>query len=330
MLPVRPLTALLVCLLALSAAAAPARPNLILIIADDMAWDDCGAYGNKAVRTPNLDRFAREGMRFDRAFLTASSCSPSRSSMITGRYPHSTDAEQLHWPLPKAQVTFAEKLKAAGYWTAAVGKWHLGNEVKDRFDVVHEAGAGGFQLQVDADGKAKKMIAEKDESGCAEWIPTLQARPKDKPFFLWLAALDPHRDYQEKAIPNPHKPADVIVPPYLPDAPDTRRDLALYYDEITRLDGFIGQVLAELEKQGVAENTVIVFLSDNGRPFPRCKTTLYDSGIKTPFLARWPGQVKPGSVCGSLVSSVDLARRFWNSLGFQFRQASRGRALFPC
>src|SRR3954454_20129901 len=104
-------------------------PNFILMIADDMAWNDCGAYGNASIRTPNLDSLAREGMRFDRAFLTCSSCSPSRSSIITGRYPHNTDAEELHWPLPPDQVTFVERLKAAGYWTAAAGKWHLGPAV---------------------------------------------------------------------------------------------------------------------------------------------------------------------------------------------------------
>ncbi len=127
-------------------AAGPGRPNVVLIIADDMAWDDCGAYGNPKVRTPNIDRLAREGMRFDRAFVTASSCSPSRSSILTGRYPHNTGAEELHWPLPPEQVTFVEKLKASGYWTAAAGKWHLGNAVKDRFDVVREADPSGFQL----------------------------------------------------------------------------------------------------------------------------------------------------------------------------------------
>ena len=120
-------------------AEASSRPNIVLLIADDMAWDDCGAYGHKTVRTPNLDKLARQGMRFDRAFLTASSCSPSRSSMITGRYPHSTGAQQLHWPLPPDQVTFVELLKKAGYWTAAAGKWHLGDAVKDRFDLVKEA-----------------------------------------------------------------------------------------------------------------------------------------------------------------------------------------------
>ena len=131
------------------------RPNVILIIADDMGRDDCGAYGNPKVKTPNIDRLAREGMRFDRAFVTASSCSPSRSSIITGRYPHNTDAEELHWPLPAEQVTFVEKLKAAGYWTAAAGKWHLGNAVKDRFDVVREADPSGFQLAPGTDAKAR-------------------------------------------------------------------------------------------------------------------------------------------------------------------------------
>ena len=124
----------------------PKRPNVVLIIADDLGRDDCGAFGNPHVRTPNIDRLAREGMRFDRAFVTASSCSPSRSSLITGRYPHNTDAEELHWPLPPAQVTFVETLKAAGYYTAAAGKWHLGNAVKNRFDLVREANAAGFQL----------------------------------------------------------------------------------------------------------------------------------------------------------------------------------------
>lgn len=282
------------------------RPNIILIIADDMGWDDCGAYGHPTIRTPNIDRLGAEGIRFTNAFLTTSSCSPSRASIITGRYPHSTDAEQLHWPLPAEQVTFVELLKDAGYWTAAAGKWHLGNAVKDRFDVVHEADVSGFQLPTGQDGSAPAMIA-RERSGCERWISTLQNRPKDQPFFLWLAALDPHRDYEEGIIPNPHRPEDVRVPPYLPDVEDVREDLALYYDEITRLDTYVGQVLDELGKQGVEDDTFVLFISDNGSPFPRDKTTLYDSGIKTPWLARWPGRVKAGTVCTQLVSSVDIA-----------------------
>ncbi len=281
-------------------------PNIVLIIADDMAWDDCGACGHPTVRTPNLDRLAAEGIRFTNAFVTTSSCSPSRASLITGRYPHNTDAEQLHWPLPAEQVTFVELLKAAGYWTAAAGKWHLGEAVKDRFHVVHEADPAGFQLPAGPSGPEPTMIAA-EKSGCERWISTLRSRPQDRPFFLWLAALDPHRDYEEGIIPVPHRPQEVRVPPYLPDVPEVRRELALYYDEITRLDGYVGQVLEELEEQGVAGNTFILFLSDNGRPFPRDKTTLYDGGIKTPWIVRWPARVRPNGICEQLVSTVDIA-----------------------
>ena len=114
------------------------RPNIVLIIADDMAWDDSGPYGNDRVRTPNLDKLAAEGMKFTNAILTASSCSPSRASIITGRYPHRTGADELHWPVPAKQKTFVEKLRAAGYWTAAAGKWHLGTEIRDRFDLIRD------------------------------------------------------------------------------------------------------------------------------------------------------------------------------------------------
>ena len=278
------------------------RPNIVLIIADDMAWDDSGVYGNPSVRTPNIDKLAKEGLRFTSAFVTISSCSPSRASLITGRYPHNTDAEQLHWPVPANQVTFVEKLKAAGYWTAASGKWHLGPAMKNRFNLVDDPGEAGFQT----DPKTGKMLAA-DDSGAAGWIPLLQQRPKDKPFFLWLAALDPHRDYVENAIPNPHRPADVRVPLHLPDTPEVRYELALYYDEISRLDGNVGKVMAELERQGVADNTLILFISDNGRPFPGAKTTLYDVGIREPLIAKWPKSIRPGQVSRSLISSIDLA-----------------------
>ncbi len=285
-----------------------APPNLVLIIADDLAWDDVGCYGHPTIRTPNLDRLAREGMRFTKGFVTAASCSPSRASMITGRYPHNTDAEELHWAVPKAQVTFVEKLREAGYWTAAAGKWHLGEALKERFDLVKEADPSGFQLPTGKDGKPATVIKAKgDQSGCIDWVPTLQGRPKDKPFFLWLAALDPHRDYEEGISSRPYRLEEVRVPAYLPDVVEVRKDLALYYEEITRLDDFVGQVLDELEKQGVADNTFILFLSDNGRPFPRDKTTLFEGGIKTPWLIRWPKGVKPGMVCDRLVSSVDIA-----------------------
>ncbi len=287
----------------------PARPNIVVILADDLAWDDLGAYGHPTLRTPNIDRLAREGLRFDRAYVTTSSCSPSRASLITGRYPHSADAEQLHWRLPPDQLTFVELLRTSGYWTAAAGKWHLGDAVKDRFDLVREANPAGFI----------KGASTSSASGCEDWVRTLKERPKDRPFFLWLAAVDPHRDYERGSF----KPADVVVPPYLPDVPEVRQDLADYYGEIERLDGYVGRVLAELP-----ENTLVLFLSDNGRPFPRCKTTLYESGIRTPLIARWPGRIEPG-VCGSLVSTVDVAPTLLSLAAVEAPPTLQGRSFVP-
>lgn len=303
------------------------RPNFVILIADDMAWDDSGPYGNRAVRTPNIDRLAAQGMRFQHAILTASSCSPSRASIMTGRYPHNTDAEQLHWPLPREQVTFVEQLKASGYWTAAAGKWHLGPHMKNRFDAVAEAGTAGFQLPTEPRAARSRMIDQDDESGCANWLPALKSRPKNKPFFLWLAALDPHRDYKPNAIAHPHQPGHVIVPPYLPDTPEVRRDLALYYDEVTRLDDYVGKVLGELDAQGVASNTVVIFMTDNGRAFPRCKTTVYDSGIKTPFIVRWPGRVRPGATCERLISSIDIAPTVLELAGLDQLKTFQGQSF---
>ena len=119
-------------------------PNFVLILADDLGWDDLSPFGHESIRPPNLQRLANGGMRFDRAFVTASSCSPSRASILTGRFPHQTDAEELHRPIPKEQVTFVEKLKEKGYWTGAADKWHLGDQVKDLFDKILEVDESGL------------------------------------------------------------------------------------------------------------------------------------------------------------------------------------------
>ncbi len=318
--------------LACLAASASARPNIVLIIADDLAWDDLGAYGHPTIRTPRLDRLAREGMRFERAFVTASSCSPSRASLITGRHPHATDAEQLHWPLPAARKTFVENLRAAGYWTGAAGKWHLGPEVRDRFDEIREANPAGYMLRAGATGADATITTGGDsdlQSGCTDWVPLLRDRPRDRPFFLWLASLDPHRDYESGILERPHRPDEVVVPAHLPDTPLVRAELALYYDEVTRLDRFVGDVLDELDRQGVADDTLVLFLSDNGRAFPRDKTTIFDGGIRTPLLVRWPGRVDPGSVCGALVSSIDLAPGLLEAAGAEPLPTAQGTSFLP-
>lgn len=292
------------------------QPNLVLIIADDMNWNDCGAYGQPAIRTPNIDRLAIEGLLFQHAYLTTNSCSPSRSSILTGRYPHNTGAEQLHWPLPEGSPTFTNELRRRGYYTAAAGKWHLGDAVRDDFDRIYEASTAGFVLPSGEDGQPAKMIAAQP-SGCEDWERALEDRPRDKPFFLWLASLDPHREYTAGALDPPHRTEDVIVPPHLPDTADVREDLRLYYDEIGRLDQYVGRVMAKLKEQGVDESTLVLFISDNGRPFPRDKTTLYDGGIRTPWIVRWPSRITAGERTYALVSAVDIAPTFLELAGSQ-------------
>jgi N-sulfoglucosamine sulfohydrolase len=276
------------------------QPNFIVFIADDAAWNDCGPYGNAIIKTPNINKLADEGVVFDNAFLTTSSCSPSRCSILTGRYPHSTGAPELHMPLPAEQILFAGELQKAGYYTAVAGKYHIGDP-RSEFDSIY----GG------------------SVSGCENWVRAIQNRPKEKPFFLWLAAKDPHRNYKPNAIPEPHNPATVIVPPFLPDADSTRKDLALYYDEISRLDSYLGQVMQVLKEQKVDENTLVIYMTDNGRPFPRSKTRMYDSGIKTPFIVRWPDKIKQGRT-NALVSSIDIAPTFCELAGANVSETFQG------
>ena len=197
----------------------------------------------------------------------------------------------------------------------------MGTAIKDRFDVVRDIGTSGFQLAPDG----KKALQKGDGSGCENWIPLLKERPKDTPFFLWLAAVDPHRPYTDGIINMPHTADDVILPPYFPDTPSVRNDFAHYYDEIGRLDDYVGKVIAELDKQGVSDNTLILFISDNGRPFPRDKTTLYDGGIKTPWIVKWPKKVKPKSSCKSLVSAVDIAPTFLKLAGLESIPSFEGK-----
>ena len=269
-------------------ATAQDRPNFVFFITDDISAEDLGAYGSTVAKTPNLDRIASEGLVFDNAYLTTSSCSPSRCSIVTGRYPHNTGAPELHITLPDDQVTFIQKLTTAGYYTVISGKNHMNRP--DKLGFVKE-GSGGRP------------------SGSLDWVQLLKDRPKDKPFFAWFGSNDAHRDWQLNEFSPPYDPDDIVVPPYLIDGPKTRQDLAEYFSEVSRTDYYTGKLIEELKRQGIEDNTYFVYLSDNGRPFPRCKTRLYDSGIKTPLIIWSPGNIKPAR-SKSLVSVLDFAPTF--------------------
>lgn len=283
-------------------------PNIVFIIADDVSWSDIGPYGNNNIKTPQLNGLAKDGMLFTEAYLTTSSCSPSRTSIISGLYPHNTDAEQLSWPLPHGKKTFVDLLKNSGYWTGLAGKYHMGDPVRDDFNMLLE-----MQWKDAPIGLDRRLVG--DGSGCDEWLKLLRARPKGKPFFTWLASFDAHRPFYDGMSKDPHDIEKVILPPYMPQTDLVKKDFALYYDEISRMDFYIGQVLLELENQGVSDNTIVVFISDNGRAFPRDKTTLYDGGIKTPWIVKWPAKIKPNQINKNLISSVDLAPTFLSLAG---------------
>lgn len=285
--------------LAALGAGGDSRPNFIVIIGDDISWNDFGCYGHPTIRTPNVDRLAERGLRFSRAFLTASSCSPSRCSIITGRYPHNTGAAELHSTLPANQVAFPKLLKDAGYYTAQAGKWHFGDMGRPGGPALAAFDRTGGSIQ-DGGGPG----------GEGRWVQWLRERDKDKPFFMWFAAHDAHRGWDDEVVGEAYGPDEVVVPPFLVDDEATRKDLAAYYNEISRMDHYVGLVFEELRRQGVADNTMVIVMADNGRPFPRCKTRVYDSGMQTSLVIHWPdgiGSKGAGAVCESLVSSIDIA-----------------------
>ena len=284
-------------------------PNIIVFIADDVGWNDLGCYGNPNVATPNIDRIAQEGIRFTRAFLTASSCSPSRTSIISGRYPHNTGSAELHTPLPASVATFPALLKQAGYYTAQAGKWHMGDPARRGFDIIHDGEGNG-------------------DGGEAQWVSTVRDRPQDQPFFGWFAAHDAHRPWRSNVFSGTNEVDPITPPPFLADTDSTKQDLARYYDEITRFDDYIGKVEEELRQQGVLDNTIIIIMSDNGRPFPRSKTRVYDSGMQTPLVMKWTdGMPQPGAVSSSLISVIDLAPTLLEVAGVKVPASFQGKSF---
>ena len=297
------------------------QPNIIVFIADDVSWNDYGCYGNDGVRTPNIDELAANGIKFTNAYLTASSCSPSRSSIITGRYPHNNGkAAELHLPIADHLPWIPELLQYEGYYTALSGKDHMKRE-----DGSHE------EFWDHHDGGR----VEGNRGGEANWVDITRSRPDDQPFFFWFAAYDAHRqwdadgDWVESLYGPMTNPADVVVPPFLLDTAETRQDLASYYNEITRFDYFIGEVVDELENQDALDETLIFVLADNGRPFPRAKTRLHDSGMKTALVAHWPDGIRDPGTCDSLVSVIDLAPTFLEVADGEPNETFQGVSLSP-
>jgi N-sulfoglucosamine sulfohydrolase len=299
------------------------RRNVVLLIADDLGMQ-VGCYGDAKIRTPNIDALAARGTRFTEGFATVSSCSPSRAVILTGLFTHTNGQYGLAHAAHHA-VTFDNvkslpaRLKQAGYRTGVIGKLHVLPPSVYPWDEKVEGKAIGGNRDVDA---------------MAERVGQFVARDADKPFFLLVGFSDPHRaagGFANKGkldvASERYKPQDVVVPPFLPDKPDVRQDLAQYYQSITRMDRGVGLVLETLKKAGRADDTLVVFLSDNGMPFPGAKTNHYDPGVHLPLIISSPKQSKHGVVNDSFASWVDVTPTILDWAGVKNGPNLPGRSL---
>ena len=299
----------------LSAAALPARkpqaeraPNVLLCISDDQSWLHTGAGGDPIVRTPGFDRVAAEGVLFPHAFCDAPTCGPSRSALVTGQpIWRLEEAGNIHSTLPAKFGTYTEMLEQVGY--------AIGHTLK---------GWGPGRLEP---GGRTRNPAGDSFGGFEEF---LDSREEGQPFCFWLGSYDPHRPYAAGSGQESGKdPADVEVPPHLPDHPIVRDDILDYYVEVERFDGRVTAALELLEQAGELENTLIVVTSDHGMPFPRAKASLYDYGSRVPLAVRWGEEIPGGRVVDDFVSLSDLAPTFLEAAGLEPAEGMTARSLLP-
>lgn len=317
---------LIVLLLVLCATATSAnaqtKPNVLLIVADDLGLQ-LSCYGDKYIRTPNIDALAASGARFKTAYVAQASCSPSRASIFTGLFPHTHGHIGLAKPNnPPLREEFRDQtlpalMKAAGYRTGIIGKLHVNTKSALPFD---------FNRNADLGPNGAREIRTMAEAA-GEFIGADRA----KPFFLMMSYVDPHHPFAAQMDGLPEKPTlPGEVPPWpFQQVEDeaTRKEAANYYNCVRRLDAGVGLLMQKLKAAGADENTLIVFLGDHGPPFARGKTSCYEAGLRVPFLLRWPGVTQPASVSDAFVSSVDILPTILDATGIKIPAHVQGRSL---
>ena len=313
----RPIATLALLLMTALAGAAETRPNIVLVVGEDMG-PDTGAYGCKDAITPNMDRLAREGAVFSRAFTHAGVCAPSRSGMITGQYPLKYGAQNMRSKVINPPRPFTEKLRASGYHVIWPGK-------------------------TDFQGVSEKELADDKKL----WVnysnrPLGQLTPKPKePFFAYVNDIVSHES-QVRASDEEHAkntvalkpsdrrdPAKVEVPPFYPDTPAVRREIAHYHELITAVDYTVGRVLDWLKAHDLEKNTIVILTGDHGRGMPRYKRSVKDSGTRVPLIVRWPGQLAPGTVREDFASWIDFAPTALTLAGVPVPAEFDGRCFLP-
>jgi len=310
------------------AQAAPTKPNILLFTADDLGPDTVGVNclgGKVPGLTPNLDRFAAQGLRFTNAHVNSAICVPSRGCLATGRYGFHSGVYgffKTDRPIP----TVMETLHDAGYATGILGKVsHSTPKASIQWDYAKDYAELGC-------GRSPSLY----HAACTEFLG--QCKTSGKPFYFMVNSHDPHRPFQvgNKLLPHAempsrmHKPEEIHVPGYLPDLPGVRQELSTYYNSVRRLDDTFGKVMQALEEAGFTENTLVMFLSDNGIAVPFSKCNCYLASTRTPWMARWPGVVKAGTVDDEqFVSGIDFFPTALDVVGLPIPKGLDGRSFLP-
>jgi N-sulfoglucosamine sulfohydrolase len=308
------------------------RPNIVLIVSDDHGLE-LGCYGNPVIKTPNLDQLAAEGTRFEYAFCTTASCSPSRSVILTGMHNHANGTYGLqhsyhHFQSFENLKSLPLYLREVGYRTIHVGKLHVAPPEVYAFE------------------ETIAKVNPRSTVEMAERCRTALAGADDRPFFLYFCPTDPHRGggrvqdspYKPDRFGNPgkpypgvtevtYRPEEVIVPPWLPDTPACRAELAQYYQSVSRMDQGVGRLIQVLKETGHWDRTIVVYISDNGPPFPGAKTTVYEPGIRLPCIVRSPFVQRKGVVCRAMISWVDIAPTILEAAGVPIPRQMQGRSF---
>jgi N-sulfoglucosamine sulfohydrolase len=312
-------------------AATPATrpPNILFVIFDDWGWRHSGAYGAQWVKTPNFDRVAREGVRFENCFTSNPKCSPCRASILTGRNTWQLEEAVSHFGIfPNKFAVYPDLLEKGGYAVGFTGKGWAPGDFKAGGWTRNPAGPAFNQFQVAAADRTASGISRNDYVRNFEGF--LKQRPTDKPFCFWMGIFEPHRVYElNSGTRLGKKLEDIPVPDYLPDLPSVRSDLADYAIEVEWADTMLGKALALLEKSGELDNTVIVVTSDNGIPFPYAKGQIYEDGYHLPLAIRWPGTIKAGRTVTDFVNVSDFAPTFLEIGGQKPHQQMVGKSILP-
>lgn len=309
------------------------KPNLLLITVDDMNADSLGVFGSSVPDiTPNIDQLARDGLRFERAHVQVANCMPSRNVMWSGRYPQSNKIKGFYQVKDPGYLTLADLAKRAGYFTA------IRHKTKDSTPYIPYE----WDAVLNENPRGEKLHKKDPGSfGTSTTEGIRLAQLAGKPFCLLINIADPHLpffgvDRKGNAVADPFVPSriysaeEVSVPGFLIDDPVVREELALYYSSVRRADDAVGQILHALKEAGEEDNTIVMFLSDHGMPFPFAKTQLYHQSTRTPLIFRWPGVIKPNSVDHeNMVSAVDILPTLLDGIGEEIPSGIEGRSFLP-